>query len=103
MGALVYNGIFAYLGLVTKRGLVFGLIYTIVFENILARNLPGVKWLSVREFTVSVAQWAGGEAVKWPVPGVPITTVWIAGSIILAGSVAATMRRLARYEMAERL
>jgi ABC-2 type transport system permease protein len=103
IGAAIYCGIFAYLGLVTRRGLVFGLIYTIVFENILARNLPGVKWLSVREFTISLAQWAGGDAVKWPQPGVPITTVWVAGSIILAIALAATMRRLTRYEMAERL
>lgn len=103
LGAIVYCGIFAFLGLITRRGLVFGLIYTVVFENILARNLPGVKWLSVREFAVSLAQWAGGDAIKWPTPGVPMTTVWVAGSIILALSLTATVRRLARYEMAERL
>jgi len=103
IGALLYCGIFGYLGLVTKRGLVFGLIYSIVFENILARNLPGVKWLSVREFTVSIAEWAGGGSIKWPTPGVPMTTVWVAGSIILAAALAVTMRRLERYEMAERL
>ncbi len=101
IGAVLYCGIFSYLGLATKRGLVIGLIYTIVFENILARNLPGVKWLSVREFTVSLAEWAGNGAVKWPTPGVPMTTVWVAGSIILAVALAATMRRLARYELAE--
>jgi len=103
IGAVIYCGIFAYLGLVTRRGLVFGLVYTIVFENILARNLAGVKWLSVREFTITLAQWAGGGAIKWPQPGVPITTVWVAGSLILGAALAATMRRLARYEMAERL
>ncbi|MEK7402660.1 MAG: ABC transporter permease subunit [Gemmatimonadota bacterium] len=103
VGAVLYCGIFAYLGLVTRRGLVVGLIYTIVFENILARNLPGVKFLSVREYAISLAQWAGGDAVKWPAPGVPMTTVWVAGSIILAIALAATMRRLGRYEMAERL
>ena len=103
IGAFLYCGIFAYLGLVTKRGLVIGLIYTIVFENILARNLPGIKWLSVREFTISLAQWAGGDAVKWPQPGVPIATVWVAAAIILVAALWSTMRRLGRYEMAERL
>ncbi|HEX7938052.1 MAG TPA: hypothetical protein VF483_03610, partial [Gemmatimonadaceae bacterium] len=76
---------------------------TIVFENILARNLPGIKWLSVREFTISLAQWAGGDAVKWPQPGVPIATVWVSGAIILVAAMWATMRRLGHYEMAERL
>jgi ABC-2 type transport system permease protein len=103
VGAVLYSGIFGYLGLITKRGLVIGLIYTIVFENILARNLPGVKWLSIREFTTSVAEWAGGGAIKWQNPGVPMTTVWVAGSIILAAALVVTMRRLARYEMAEQL
>jgi ABC-2 type transport system permease protein len=103
IGAVLYCALFSYLGLITRRGLVVGLIYTIVFENILARNLPGVKWLSVREFTMSLAQWAGGETVKWPTPGVPMTTVWVAGAIILVACLFATMRRLGRYEMAEQL
>lgn len=103
LGAAVYCGIFSCLGLFTRRGLVAGLIYTIVFENILARNLPGLKWLSVREFSMSLAQWAGGDAIKWPQVGVPMTTVWVAGAIILAAALTLTMRMLSRYEMAERL
>jgi ABC-2 type transport system permease protein len=103
VGAALYCALFAYLGLVTRRGLVVGLVYTIVFENILARNLPGVKWLSVREYAMSLAQWAGGDVVKWPVPGVPMTTVWVGGAIILTVALTVTMRRLERFEMAERL
>lgn len=103
LGALLYCALFSFLGLVTRRGLVLGLLYLIFFENIMSRALQGVKWLSVREYAVSVAQWAGGDVVKWQVPGVPMTTVWVGGSIILAVALMMVMRTLERYEMAERL
>jgi len=103
VGSLVYCALFSYVGLVTRKGLVLGLLYIIFFENILARGVPGVKWLSVREFGVSVAQWAGGGVVKFTDASVPMTTVWVAGSIILVGALAMTIRTMMRYELVERL
>lgn len=103
VGAVLYGGIFSYLGLFTRRGLVVGLLYVIVFENILARNLPGVRWLSVREFAVTVAREVGGDVIRTATPAVPMSTVWVAGGVILAVALAMTMRSLARYELAERL
>lgn len=103
VGALVYCALFSYVGLVTRKGLVLGLLYVIFFENVLTRNLPGVKWLSVREFGVSVAQWAGGGVVKFADASVPMTTVWIVGSIILVAALSMTIRAMTRYELAERL
>jgi ABC-2 type transport system permease protein len=103
VGSIVYCALFSYVGLVTRKGLVIGLLYVIFFENVLTRNLPGVKWLSVREFGISVAQWAGEGIVKFTDATVPMTTVWVAGSIIVVAAMAATMRTLMRYELAERL
>ena len=103
VGSILYCAIFSFVGLVTRKGLVLGLLYIIFFENVLTRNLAGVKWLSVREFGVTVAQWAGGGVVKFPEATVPMTTVWVAGSIILVGALAMTIRTLTRYELAERL
>lgn len=102
-GALLYCGLFCYLGLVTRRGLVVGLLYLIFFENLMSRTLQGVKWLSIREYSWSLAQWAGGDVVKWQTPGVPMSTVWIGSAIILAVAVTLVMRRLSTYELAERL
>lgn len=103
LGSLAYCALFGYIGLVTRKGLVIGLLYVILFENIAARGFEGAKSLSVREFAVSLAQWAGDGVVKWQQPGVSMTTVWVVGSIILGGALALTLRKLARYEMAERL
>ena len=103
VGSLIYCALFGFLGLITRRGLIVGLIYAIVFENILARKLVGVRSLSVREYSITIAEWASNGIVKWAQPGVSVATVWWAGSVILAACLIATMRRLGRYEMAERL
>jgi ABC-2 type transport system permease protein len=103
VSGVIYCALFTLLGLVTKRGLIFGLLYIIFFENVMSRNFAGVKFLSARELSVAVAQWASGGLVKWPAPPVPMTTVWTVGSIILVVAIALTMRKLARYELAERL
>lgn len=103
LGAAMYCAVFTYMGLVTRRGLIFGLLYIVFFENVLSRNMEGVKSLSVREFAQSIAQWASDGSVLWDGFVVPMSTVWTAGAIILVVALALAMRRLSRYEMAERL
>lgn len=103
VGSLIYCAVFMYLGLKTRRGLLFGLLYIIFFENVMSRNFDGVKSLSARELSITAAEWASGGAVKWPVPGVDIATVWWAGSIIWVVAMALAMRKLSHYELAERL
>jgi ABC-2 type transport system permease protein len=103
IGAAIYCAAFTFIGLVTRRGLLYGLLYVIFFENILARNFEGVSQLSAKQFTVSAAQWASNEVVKWTPPPVSMANVWIVGGVIVVASIVATMRRLSRYELAERL
>jgi ABC-2 type transport system permease protein len=101
-GSAIYCALFLSLGLATKRALVVGLLYVILFEAVLSRSLTGVKSLSVREFLVSIAQAVSAGAFKFPAV-VPMSTVWWMGSVMLAGATAWTMRKLVRYELAERL
>jgi len=102
-GGAIYCAAFTLLGLVTRRGLLFGLLYVIFVEQVVSRNFAGVASLSARELAVSVAQWASNGAVKWPDAPVSISTVWTMGAIILVASIALAMRKLTRYELAERL
>jgi ABC-2 type transport system permease protein len=101
-GALVYSAGFLALGLANKRSLVIGLLYVVSFEGILSRSLAGFKSLSVREFSLAIAQAASGGAVT--IDGaVSTTTVWWMGTIILAVALYWTATRLVRYEVAERV
>jgi ABC-2 type transport system permease protein len=101
-GAVLYCAVFLALGLANKRALVIGLLYVVSFEGILSRSLPGFKSLSVREFSVAVAQGVSRGAVV--VDGaVSMSTVWWMGAIILVGATYWTALRLVRYEVAERV
>jgi len=103
VSAMVYCALFVYIGLKTRRGLLFGLLYIIFFENVMSRNFDGIKSLSARELSLAAAQWASQGSIKWAVPGVEMSTVWWVGSIILIGSLALAIRKLTRFELAEQL
>ena len=103
VSAVVYCALFTWVGLKTRRGLLFGLLYIIFFENVMSRNFDGIKSLSARELSLSAAQWASAGTLKWTEPGVEMSTVWWVGSIILVVSMFLAMRGLTRYELAERL
>jgi len=102
-GALIYCALFVMLGLTLRRSLVVGLVYVIGLEIVLSRSVAGLRSLSVREFSLSITEAVGKAAVQFTDPVVAMTTVWTMGTIILVGSIAYSMRRLARYEVAERL
>ena len=53
-GAAAYAAIFTWAGLATHHALVLGLVYVFVWEATLAAYLDGVRFLSVRRFTLGL-------------------------------------------------
>jgi ABC-2 type transport system permease protein len=102
-GSLIYCALFLSLGLMTKRALVGGLLYVILFEGVLVRSFAGFKSLSVREFAISIAHSLSGAAPSVPPTTVPISTVRAMSVFIVVVATAWTIRKVSRYELAERL
>ena len=102
-GAAIYCALFLSLGLASRRALVVALIYVIGFEAVLSRNLVGVKSLSVREFAVALSRAASNGTIVMTSYVVPMTTAWIMSAIFLIGALALSLRRLSRFETAERM
>jgi ABC-2 type transport system permease protein len=102
LGALLYCTVFLALGLANRRALVIGLLYVVSFEGILSRSLPGFKSLSIREFSLAIAQAASNGAVVIEGAVSTSTVLWM-GAIILVGATYWAGFRLVRYEVAERL
>ena len=102
-GAAIYCALFLSLGLASRRALVIALIYLIGFEAVLSRNLVGVKSLSVREFAVALSRASSSGAIVLKGYVVPMTTVWTMSAILLVSALALSLRRLSRYELAERV
>jgi ABC-2 type transport system permease protein len=55
IGALLYTGIFLALSIATGRALIIGLVYTLLWEGLLAGLFAGSRAFSVREYTIGIA------------------------------------------------
>lgn len=55
-GVAVYSAMFVWAGLVTSHPLAFGLIYVFVWEGLFASFVDGIKYLSVRQYTLGLVQ-----------------------------------------------
>lgn len=102
VASAIYVALFLSLGLTTKRALVAGLIYVILFEGVISRNLQGLRVFSVREYALAVAQAASNGTIVMP-GAVTMSTVRWMGTIMFLGAMIWTLRKLLRYEVAERL
>ncbi|MEO7082883.1 MAG: ABC transporter permease [Gemmatimonadaceae bacterium] len=103
VGALIYCSIFLSLGLMTRRSLVVGLVYVVLVEGMLARSLPGLRSLSVREFASVVATSLSPAVAPTPASVVTIGTVRVMGTLIAVAATAWAMWKVSRFELAERL
>lgn len=54
-GGATYAALFTLLALITRRALVGGLAYVLFWEGILSTTFPGIHYLSVRQWSLSIA------------------------------------------------
>jgi len=55
-GVTAYASIFTWAGLITPRALAYGLVYVLVWEGLLSSFLSGVRYLSIRGYTLALLQ-----------------------------------------------
>ncbi len=66
VGAAAYAALFTWAGLATRHALLIGLVYVFVWEATLAAYLDGIRFLSVRRYTLVVDPRAGRRAAREP-------------------------------------
>ena len=54
VGVVAYSSIFMWMGLMTTKALGFALFYVFLWEGLLSQFLSGIRFLSVRAYTVSI-------------------------------------------------
>ncbi len=55
-GVMTYASIFTWAGLITPRALAYGFVYVLVWEGLLGTFLSGIRYLSVRGYTLALLQ-----------------------------------------------
>lgn len=103
LGSLAYAAVFVALSVRFTRALIIGLAYVFVWETIVSAFIPGVRYLSVRAYTMSVADALAGDT--WTILATPLA---LASALILIGLLTAlatwyAIRRLNRHELSERV
>ncbi|HEX7490371.1 MAG TPA: ABC transporter permease subunit [Candidatus Limnocylindrales bacterium] len=97
VGSVCYVSVFLTLSLFTRRALLIGLVYVLVWEGALSTLLPGIANLSIRQFALGVA------SAFWQMPDearlTPSTALPLAIIVVVAALALATWR-LRRFELA---
>lgn len=102
LGALVYTTMFVALSVLTTHALMFGLVYVFIWEGAVAGLFEGVRYLSVRHYTLGVADWASGQIPNTFDAYVSGGTALLLMAIVTTAAVTLANRTLRRTEIRER-
>jgi ABC-2 type transport system permease protein len=100
VGSFLYCALFVAFSLSTRRALVAGLAYVVVWEGLLANTFGGIRALSIRQYTLSMA-----DAMS-SAPGKPMSPLELGTALAMAAAVTVlatvfAIRRLQRFEIGE--
>ncbi|WP_254237611.1 ABC transporter permease [Allokutzneria sp. A3M-2-11 16] len=91
VGALAYSALFLALSVVTRRPVIIGMSYILIWENLLGTYVDGTKVLSVRQFSSTITDTIAGNPLLQSTLSVTTAAV-MAGVFVLLGTVSATHR-----------
>ena len=97
-GAVIYCSAFVALSLVTGRALIAGLLYVVLWEGVLANLLKGIRFLSIRQYTLGIADVAGvhGRITPDTLDAAPAIAL---GAIVTVLASLVAVRRLQGFEI----
>jgi ABC-2 type transport system permease protein len=98
IAAFAYAALFVAASAITSRALVFGLIYTLIWEGVLAGILEATKIVSVREATLGLASSLAPKDSGIPSGLDPSQAILLLGLILVGGTFVASVR-LAGFEV----
>jgi ABC-2 type transport system permease protein len=101
VGALVYSALFLALSLVTRRALVAGIAYVVVWEGIIAPRAAGTRFLSVRQFVLAFTERMAGLPAASFDAGLPLRASILMSAVVVVGAVLYAIRRLRAFEVGE--
>ena len=103
IGALAFTSLFAFVGTLTTRAVVFGIVYVFGFEALISSAIPGLKYVSISGNTLSILQELNSNLIYAPTSGSnqlpPIEYAIIALLAVIIVSNIATVWRLKQMDV----
>ena len=98
-GAAAYAAIFTWAGLATRHALLIGLVYVFIWEAALAAYLDGIRFLSVRRYTLALIHALDdGRLASVDISLSPLTAA-VGTAVVLVGFTALAVRKLMRMDV----
>jgi len=98
VGACAYSAFFLLLSLLTKRPVLAGLVYILVWEGLLGRFVSGTRVLSIEQYVITLADKIAPTALLDA--RVSPTVSIVMAAIFVVGCAAAAVDRLRSFSMA---
>lgn len=98
-GAAAYAALFTWAGLVTRHALLLGLVYVFVWEATLAAYLDGIRFLSIRRYTLSLIHALDGARLATLDNPLSAVGAIVGTAVVLAAFTALTVRKLTRMDV----
>ena len=99
LGAAAYAAVFTWAGLRTRHALLIGLVYVFVWEATLAAYLDGIRYLSIRRYTLALVHGLDDTRLATLANPLSATAALVATVVVVSGFTALTVRRLARMDV----
>ena len=103
IGSIAFVSLFAFVGTLTTRAVVFGIVYVFGFEALISSAIPGLKYVSISGNTLSIMQELNSTLIDAPISGSnqlpPIEFAIIALLTVIILSNIATIWRLKRMDV----
>jgi ABC-2 type transport system permease protein len=98
LGAFAYSAIFMVLSLLTRRPVLLGLLYVLLWEGLLGNLLSGTRLLSVQQYAIAVADRVSGSDLLKGTVSVPLAIVM--ALVFSVGGTLLAIDRLRSFSMA---
>ena len=100
IGVAAYAAVFTWAGLVTSRALAFGLVYALLWEGLLASQLEGLRYLSVRAYMLgSLAGMDAAAFAPFSSNAIELPAALGGATLMTALFFLLTLRRLSRMDI----
>lgn len=98
VGALAYTALFVLLSLVTKRPVLLGLVYVLVWEGLMGNYVSGTRVLSIEQYVITIVDRITPTALLDPKVSLPVSLIMSA--VFLIGCTAFAIDRLRSFSVA---
>ncbi len=95
VGVAAYASVFTWAGLITTRALAFAIVYVFLWEGAMSALVPGVKYLSISAYSLSVMHSLGDSPLEAAADGViEFPAAMIGAALVTVAFWLLTVRRL---------